>query len=138
MNAYAAKRPLHPAIIFIYGYRDLAMPRVSRAEGLSPLSRDIPNDNGILVPYLAASELFLGRQGGGASFSSTQIKHSAAAYLSPISSLCMVIKKQKTLDDGRHEHIGERQQDAVPYVEVREQHRSIVRFIIGCSNVNCA
>ncbi len=79
MSAHLGRRLLHPAIIFIYGYRDFAMSRVSRAGELYPQSCSLSNDNGILVPYLAASELFLGRQGGGILFFRTQVKHSAAA-----------------------------------------------------------
>ena len=81
MNAYAVRRLLRPTIRFIYGYRNPVLPRVSRAEEISPYDNGISKDNGILVPYLAASER-LACQGGGISFSSTQVKHSAAAHFS--------------------------------------------------------
>ncbi len=136
MKAYAAKRPLHPAIIFIYGYRDLAMPRVSRAEELSLYDNNISNDNGILEPYLAASKGFLGRQGGGIVSLRTQKEPSAAASLRIKPFSYAVIRMLRTPENERYDDRLSYRQDSVPYVKRCELHRSMVSFIVRSSNDN--
>ena len=81
---------------------------------------------------------FQGRTSGGTISFRIPIGPSAAAPMGPISYLCTEIKKPKTLDDERHEGIGERQQDMVLHVKGCGQNRSMVRFIVRCSNHKCA
>ncbi len=81
MSPYVVRHLLHPATGFISGYRNLVMPRASKAEEPSPQISNQSNDSGILVPYLATSKCFLDRQGGGKVSLRTKLEPTAAALV---------------------------------------------------------
>ncbi len=110
------------------------LPRISDKK-TSPKISSVLRD--VRIAYLTTFSMsFRGRTSGGTIAFRVPIGPSAAAPMGPISYLSTVIQKPKTLDGGRREHIGERQQDAVYYLEVCKLHRSMVSFIVRCSNNN--